>query len=180
MRLLAIALAAAATLAITPASAAQWAETVYEDLGVAKEWPNPPTREAGEYMSAIAGTVPTTEFHNEEDNIVFHMTVAEMQDHVDRAASILGECVANAEKEGTPLANMTNRVEGGADAIYGRLVSVDLADNGGRRQTACLFNATGRLYIISATVLPEHGQPNSSMVIRFTNSLSFDLSGYDG
>ena len=106
------------------------------------------------------------------------MTVAEMQDHIDRSASILGECVANAEKEGTSLANMTNRVEGGADAIYGRLVSVDVANNGGRRQTACLFNATGRLYVIQATVLPEHGQPNSSMVIRFTNSLSFDLEGY--
>jgi len=178
MRHIAIAIATAALFASVPASAAQWAETIYEDLGIAKEWPNPPTREAGEYMSAVAGTVASTEFHNEEDNIVFHMTVAEMQDHVDRAASVLGECVANAESEGTMLANMTNRVEGGADAIYGRLVSVDLANNGGRKQTACLFNATGRLYIISATVLPEHGQPNSSMVIRFTNSLSFDLAGY--
>lgn len=178
MRLMAIAVAAVAMLASVPASAAQWAETVYEDLGIAKEWPNPPTREAGEYTTPVVGTVPSTEFHNEEDNIVFHMTVAETQGLVDRAASVLGECVANAERQGTPLANMTNRVEGGADAIYGRLVSVELANNGGRRQTACLYNATGRLYIISATVLPEHGQPNSSMVIRFTNSLSFDLEGY--
>jgi hypothetical protein len=178
MRLLAVAFAAAAMLVSLPASAAQWEEVIYEDLGIAKEWPNPPTREAGEYNSAIIGTVPSTEFATEDDNIAFHMTVAETQDHVDRAASILGECVANAERLGTPLANMTNRVEGGADAIYGRLVSVDLANNGGRRQTACLFNATGRLYIVSATVLPEHGQPNSSMVIRFTNSLSFDLEGY--
>jgi hypothetical protein len=149
-----------------------------EDLGIAKEFPGEPTRTAGEYTTPVVGTVPTTEFHIEDDNIVYEMTVAEVQDKINVASSILGECVANAEHEGTPLANMTNRVEGGADAIYGRLVSVDLANNAGRRQTACLVNAQGRLYIIRATVLPAHGQPNSSMVIRFTNSLSFDLSGY--
>jgi hypothetical protein len=171
------AMAAVALLVSGPASAAQWAEYRYEDLGIAKEWPNPPTQTAGEYTTPVVGTVPSTEFHNEEDNIVFHMTIVETQNMIERASSIFGECVGNAEREGTPLANMTNRVEGGADAIYGRLVSVDLANNGGRKQTACLFSA-GRLYIISATVLPEHGQPNSSMVIRFTNSLSFDLAGY--
>ena len=149
-----------------------------EDLGIAKEFPGEPTRTAGEYTTPVVGTVPTTEFHLEDDNIVYEMTVAEVQDKINIASSILGECVANAEREGAPLANMTNRVEGGADAIYGRLVSVDLANNAGRRQTACLVNAQGRLYIIKATVLPAHGQPNSSMVIRFTNSLSFDLSGY--
>lgn len=178
MRFIGMAIAVIAMLASVPASAAQWEEYRYDDLGISKEWPNPPTREAGEYTTPVVGTVPSTEFQTEDDNIIFHMTVAETEDHIDRAADILGECVANAEREGTPLANMTNRVEGGADAIYGRLVSVDLANNGGRKQTACLFNATGRLYIISATVLPEHGQPNSSTVIRFTNSLSFDLDAH--
>jgi len=178
MRLVAIAIAAAAMLASSPAGAAAWEEYRYEDLGIAKEFPGEPVRTAGEYATPIIGTAPTTEFYYEEDNIVFEMIVVELQDKVGISASILGECVANAEGEGTPLANMTNRVEGGRDAIYGRLVSVALADDGGRRQTACLFNATGRLYVIRATVLPEHGQPNSSMVIRFTNSLSFDLEGY--
>jgi hypothetical protein len=179
MRLFVIAVAACAILASQPAAAAAWEELKMEDLGIAKEFPGTPTRTAGTYTTPVAGTAPTTDFYYEEDNIVFDMRVVELQDKVGISASILGECVANAEAEGTPLANMTNRVEGGEDAIYGRLVSVELADNGGRRQTACLYNATGRLYIIRATVLPEHGQPNSSMVIRFTNSLSFDLSGYE-
>ena len=179
MRLIAIAMAAAAMLATASAEATDWSEYRYEDLGVIKEFPGEPTRTEGVYTTPIVGTAPTTEFTYEEDNIVFEMTVVELQDKVGISASILGECEANAESEGTPLANMTNRVEGGEDAIYGRLVSVELANNGGRRQTACLFNATGRLYIIRATVLPEHGQPNSSMVIRFTNSLSFDFERYE-
>ncbi len=178
MRLIAIAFAAAAMLASAPAGAAEWAEYRYEDLGVIKEFPGEPTRTEGEYATPVVGTAATTEFYYEEDNIVFEMAVVELQDRVDISASILGECVANAEAEGTPLANMTNRVENGPDAVYGRLVSVALANEGGRRQTACLFNATGRLYVIRATVLPEHGQPNSSMVIRFTNSLSFNFDRY--
>lgn len=179
MRLIAIAMAGAVMLAAGPVGAAEWAEYRYEDLGVIKEFPGEPTRTEGEYTTPVIGTAPTTEFYYEEDNIVFEMTVVELQDKVGISASILGECVANAEAEGTPLANMTNRVEGGEDAIYGRLVSVEVANNRGRRQTACLFNATGRLYIIRATVLPEHGQPNSSMVIRFTNSLSFNFERYE-
>jgi hypothetical protein len=179
MRLFAIAMAAAAMFVASSATAAEWAEYRYEDLGIIKEFPGEPVRTTGEYTTPVVGTAPTTEFSYEEDNIVFEMTVVDLQDKVGLAASILGECEANAEGEGTPLANMTNRVEGGEDAIYGRLVSVELANNGGRRQTACLFNATGRLYVIRATVLPEHGQPNSSMVIRFTNSLSFDFDPYE-
>jgi len=179
MRFLAAMMMAATTLAAGSAAAAPaWQEMVMEDLAIAKEFPGDPTRTAGEYTTPVAGTVPATIFHIEDDNIVYEMIVAETQDKMAVGSSILGECVANAEAEGTLLANMTNRVEGGADAIYGRLVSVDLANNGGRRQTACLVNATGRLYVIKATVLPAHGQPNSSMVIRFTNSLSFDLTGY--
>ena len=178
MRTIMIAIAAAAMLVSGPVAAAAWEEHRFEDLGIAKEFPGEPTRSAGEYVTPVVGSAPTTDFTYEEDNIVFDMRVVELQDKVGISASILGECVANAEGEGTPLANMTNRVEGGEDAIYGRLVSVALANDGGRRQTACLYNATGRLYVIRATVLPEHGQPNSSMVIRFTNSLSFDLEGY--
>jgi hypothetical protein len=178
MRLKMIAIAAAAMLISGPASAAAWVEHRFEDLGVLKEFPGEPTRSAGEYVTPVVGTAPATDFYYEEDNIVFEMRVVELQDKVGISASILGECVANVEAEGTTIANMTNRVQNGEDAIYGRLVSVSLANDGGRRQTACLYNATGRLYIIRATVLPEHGQPNSSMVIRFTNSLSFNLEGY--
>ena len=179
MRLTAIAIAAAAMLFTGPTMAAAWEEYRLEGLGVVKEFPGEPTRSAGVYTTPVAGTAPTTDFYYEEDNIVFAMRIVELQDKVGISASILGECVANVEAEGTPIANMTNRVQNGEDAIYGRLVSVALANDGGRRQTACLYNATGRLYIISATVLPEHGQPNSSMVIRFTNSLSFDFDAYE-
>lgn len=179
MRLIPMTLAAmtALILACGPA-AAQWREIVYPDLGVGKEWPAEPTRTKGEYKTEVVGKegVPADILQVEVDNIVYKMTVADLQkpEFVARSASLMGECVFDAEEAGTPLANMTNRVEGGINAVYGRLVSVDLADNKGRRQTACLFTK-GRLYIIEATVLPAHGQPNSSQVIRFTNSLRFAI-----
>ena len=97
MRLVAIAIAAAAMLVSGPAGAAAWEEYRYEDLGIAKEFPGEPVRTAGEYATPVIGTAPTSEFYYEEDNIVFEMIVVELQDKVGISASILGECVANAE-----------------------------------------------------------------------------------
>ena len=159
-------------------AAAQWKEYMYRDLGIAKEFPAEPRREAGEYKTGVVGreAVPSVILTTERDNVVFRMTVVDLQkpEFVARSASIASECIFMAEEEGTPLANMTNRVEGGINAVYGRLISVDLAENKGRKQTTCLFTK-GRLYKIEAHVLPEHGEPNSSMAIRFTNSLRFNI-----
>ena len=156
--------------------AASWEEHRYEadDLAMLKAWPGEPTRTTIEYATPVIGTASAEQLVYEEDNIIFRMTVVMLPDSGDVGASIFGECVAMAEAEGTPVANMTARVEPGARAVYGRLVSVNLADDGGRAQTACFFTK-GKLYKIEAIILPEHGQPNSSMAIRFTNSLSFNI-----
>jgi hypothetical protein len=177
MRLTAILFAAAVMAASScPAMAASWEEHRYEadDLAMLKEWPGEPERESIEYSTPVIGTAPAEQLVYEEDNIIYRMTVVMLPHLVELGASVSGECVAMAEAEGSPLANMTARVEPGARAIYGRLVSVDLNDNGGRAQTACFFTK-GKLYKIEAIILPEHGQPNSSQAIRFTNSLSFNI-----
>ncbi len=181
MRLLAIAVAAiisalALGFSSSPSMAASWEEHRYEadDLAMLKAWPGEPTRTTIEYATPVIGAASAEQLVYEEDNIIFRMTVVMLPDSGDVGASIFGECVAMAEAEGTPVANMTARVEPGARAVYGRLVSVNLADDGGRAQTACFFTK-GKLYKIEAIILPEHGQPNSSMAIRFTNSLSFNI-----
>ena len=158
---------------IAPAAAA-WKDYTYPELSLGKEFPAEPARRAIEYKTQVAGTAKATELAAKDDNIEYKVVVAELQHKADVGASIMGECVANAELEGEVLANMGTRIEPGAKAVHGRIVSVNLDNDKGRRQTACLFTQ-GRLYIIQATVLPEHGQPNSSQVIRFVNSLRFDL-----
>jgi hypothetical protein len=167
---------AAATAATLNAGAAQaaWEEHVYQDLGIAKEFPNPPARSTGSYSAPVAGTAPATILTVSEDNVDFRMTVVPLPAKQAVGAAIMGECTHVAEQEGQPLANMTTRIEAGARAVYGRLVSVDLRNNAGRRQTAC-FYTKGNLYKIEATVLPAHGQPNSSQAIRFTNSMRFNI-----
>ena len=181
MRPIAIAIAiVTSTLALVASAdsvmAAAWEEYRYEadDLAMLKEWPGEPTRQTIEYSTPVIGTASAEQMSYEEDNIIFRMTVIMLPDRGDVGASIFGECVAMAEAEGMPVANMTARVEPGARAVYGRLVSVNLSDNGGRTQTACFFTK-GKLYKIEAIILPEHGQPNSSLAIRFTNSLSFNI-----
>lgn len=181
MRLMAIAVAAiisalAVLVSSGPVMAASWEEHRYEadDLAMLKEWPGEPTRQTIEYATPVIGTASAEQLVYEEDNIVFRMTVVMLPGMTDIGASILGECVAMAEAEGAPVANMTTRVEPGERANYGRLISVNLNDDGGRAQTACFFTKE-KLYKIEAIILPEHGQPNSSLAIRFTNSLSFNI-----
>jgi hypothetical protein len=159
-------------------AAAQWKEYLYPDLGIGKEWPAEPKREAGMYKSDVVGreAVPSVVLSVEKDNVAFRMEVVTLDtpELVARSASITNECIFNAEEQGVTLANMTNRVEGGVNAVYGRLTSVELFENKGRKQTTCLFTK-GKMYIISAHVLPAHGEPNSSQAIRFTNSLRFRI-----
>ena len=160
-------------------AAAQWKEYMYKDLGIAKEFPVEPKQTTGEYKSGVIGrdvAAPSVILTAEEDNVVYRMEVVDLNkpDLIARSASITNECIFNAEEEGVTLANMTNRVEGGINAVYGRLTSVELFENKGRKQTTCLFTK-GKMYIISAHVLPAHGEANSSKAIRFTNSLRFAI-----
>lgn len=159
---------------VSSASAA-WSEYMFADLGIAKEFPAEPKREQTEYKTPVAGAAKATLLSTIQDNIEYRLTVVELQHKVEAGASIMGECAFMAEAEGDLLANATTRIEPGAGAIYGRLISVDLKNGAGRRQTACFFTK-GRLYKMQATVLPANGQPNSSQAIRFSNSMRFDFS----
>jgi hypothetical protein len=170
----------ALALPSAPASAA-WRDYLYADLGVAKEFPVEPKREATSYRTPVIGarSVPAVVFSGEEDHIIFRMTVADLRapQFVERSGTILSECIELAEQEGTVLARMPQRVEDGTDyRVYGHMTSVDLFGNRGRKQTNC-FYTKGRLIKVETVILPEHGEPNSAMAIRFTSSLRFRIDG---
>ena len=160
---------------------AAWEEYMFAELGIAKEFPSEPDVESGIYRTAVAGTgmVPALIYSVEEDHVVYKMTVADMRapEYIARSASILSECIYLAEQEGMVRAKMPQRVEDGINyRVYGHLTSVDLFEDQGRKQTNCFFTK-GRLFKIEAIVLPEHGQPNSSLAIRFSSSLRFRIDG---
>ena len=149
-----------------------WNEYIYDDLGFGAYFPNAPEREIGEYVSRW-GTAPATIIVLEEDNIVYRVTVAELQDKMEISATMTGECTALAEEAGKQVANVTTRIGTRETAVFGRLSTVDLNDDKGRAVTTCLFNK-GRLYKIEAIVLPARN-PEAPEAIRFANALSFNM-----
>lgn len=173
MRVIALGVAAAAVLAIHPAAAA-WKEYMLRDYGIAKEFPGKPTTSKITYKTPVMGTAQGTVFSVEQDNVVYKMTVIDAKKRWQAGASLMGECVYLAENSGKSRADMAARVENGLDAVYGRIISVDLPKNQGREMTECFFTK-GRLYKIQVLVKPAHGDPNTPDAIRFINSLRFDL-----
>jgi hypothetical protein len=167
-----------AALASAPAAAQQWQEHMFRELGIAKEFPAPPRMETGTYETPVIGrAVPSTVYSVTLDNIIYRLTIADLMqpEFVAKSASIYAECLEQAEGEGRVLARMPQRVEDGTEfRVYGQMTSVELANNGGRKLTNC-FYTKGRLYKIEATVLPAHGEFNSSLAIRFAASLRFRL-----
>jgi hypothetical protein len=158
-------------------AAAQWQQYTFSDLGIAKEFPAPPEKRTVTYDTPVVGrAVPATVYAVTQDDIVYSLTVAELgaPEFVAKSASIYAECIEMAEGEGRVLARMPQRVEDGTPyRVYGQMTSVALAD-GGRKLTNCFFSK-GRLYKIEVTVLPAHGEFNSSLAIRFAASLRFRL-----
>jgi len=67
------------------------------------------------------------------------------------------------------------RVEPGKGAVYGRRMTFDMPNNGGRSNVATYFTK-GHLYVLEATVLPANGDFTTPDAGRFLDSLVFDLS----
>lgn len=117
------------------------------------------------------------------DNIIYRMMVADYSDRVADGASILEEAIFehteaddHGLQHGTILGNTTSRIEPVVrGATYGRSITMDLPEKGGRTQTNFYFR-DGKLYEQSVTILPangDYGSPNGS---RFVESLLFNLT----
>ena len=117
------------------------------------------------------------------DNMVFRMLVADYSDRVPDGASILLEAIFqhteaddHGLQNGKVLGNTTTRIEPvGRGATYGRSITMDFPNGGGRNQTNFYFR-DGKLYEQSVTVLPANGDYSSPNGSRFVESLLFNLT----
>jgi hypothetical protein len=164
-----------ALAAMTVPAEAAWKSYVSNALGFSFEAPGAVTAEKGVYRAAVGGMKDAILYRSIEDNIEYRATVV---DFTARAAegSVLMEEAAFILQDGKQVRmNDFGRVETGANAVYGRKMTIDLPDNGGRKSVATYFTK-GRLYVLEATVLPANGDFASPNPGRFLDSLVFLLT----
>jgi hypothetical protein len=132
----------------------------------------PPVRRRG--IEAVPGDRLATHFEVELDNIIYRMTVVNLQDVVARSANAVLECI-NLYEEAGVVVHFPARTGRGGDpqgGTWGREVTVDLPNNRGRVVGACYFTK-GNLYRFESHILPNHGDMNALDAVRFTNAVEF-------
>ena len=175
MRRIAIAILSAASLAVMTAPAqAAWHSYVSHQLGFSFEAPGEVKSSPGLERAEIAGPRETTVFRAVDDNIDYRVTVEDFPQAQADGADLLGERAYQFQNNRKVLMDTFGRVEPGKEAIYGRKITVDLPNNGGRALAAFYFTK-GRLYIMQATVLPANGDYATPDAGRFIDSITFNL-----
>jgi hypothetical protein len=169
MRLTVLAILAGAALAATAAPAtAAWRGYISHPLGFAFAAPGELKVEKGTYAGAVAGTRSTTVYHFIDDNIVYNAVVIDVVDKANDAATLLGEAEFLFQENKKVLMDTFGRV----DRQYGRKLTVDLPNNGGRT-TAAFWFINGRIVSLQATVLPANGDYDTPEMARFVDSITF-------
>ena len=169
MRLAALATFASVMLAaMTAPAAAAWNGYISHPLGFAFAGPGEMKVEKGTYNSPIAGPRETLVYAFLEDNIEYKVVVVDMRDHANEAATLLGEAQFLFQDKKKVLMDTFGRL----DRQYGRKLTVDLPNNGGRSMGAFYF-INGRIVSLQATVLPANGDYETSETGRFIDSITF-------
>jgi hypothetical protein len=171
MRLTALVAGSLATLvgalAATPAAAA-WRSYISHPLGFAFAAPGELKMEKGSYRGAVAGPRETTVYRFADDDIEYKAEVIDMTGAANDAASLLGEAEYLFQDGKTVLMDVFGRV----DRQYGRKLTIDLPNNGGRTSAAFYF-INGRIVSLQATVLPANGDYDTPEMARFVDSITF-------
>jgi hypothetical protein len=163
---------------------ADWQEYVYEEFGLAKEFPLPPLRSQSIYAEPetsrdtprIAGSDRvSTLFETKLDDIIYRMEVVDISDAVERSANIFSECLYLSEQAGEEISNIHMGVGGEDSEVYGRLAAVELYEDQGHLLTACFYKE-GYLVRVDAHILPENGNSGSPQAYRYVTTIRFDLS----
>ena len=167
MRFTARAFVAAAALAMmaAPAQAQAWKTYVSRDLQFSFSAPGEVKVERGVYKGERSGDHPAVIFRSVVDGIEYKATVVDFNSQVGDAASLLEEAVVTFM--GTRKTLMDNY--GRVNNLYGRKVTVDTPNNGGRSMASFYFNK-GYLYRMQATVRPANGDYASPDAARFIDS----------
>src|SRR5215831_13032459 len=134
MRLTATVMAAVLAATTAPAIAA-WRGYISHPLGFAFAAPGELKVEKGTYRGAVAGTRDTLVYRFVDDNIEYKAVVIDMTDKANDAATLLGEAEYNFQDGKKVLMDTFGRV----DRQFGRKLTIDLPNNGGRTTAAFYF-----------------------------------------
>ena len=165
--------AALLALAISPAEAAWQSYYTKEPVRFSFDVPGELKSEKATYNSAMVGQRDAIVFKSAEDSVEFTVTVVNFTGRTNDESALIKEATATYLDKMTVLADDDARV----DSSYGRKVTVDLPDNGGRSMTAIFFK-DNYLIRLQANVLPG-GNPRSYHMGRFVDSLAFNANRAD-
>jgi hypothetical protein len=168
LRSTAIAISLGAAFGWTTTATAAWRGYISHPLGFAFAAPGEPKIEKGTYRGVVAGERNTLVYRFFDDNIDYRAVVIDMTDKASDSASLLGEAEYLFQENKKLLMDSFGRV----DRQYGRKLTVDLPDNGGR-STAAFYFVNGRIISLQATVLPQNGDYDTAQMARFVDSLTF-------
>ncbi len=164
---LAILVGTALMMAAVPAQA-QWRGYVSRDLGISFHAPGDMITERGTYSGDRTGDHPTIVYRSAANDIEYRVVVSDFRERSDEGASLVIEAAFTFQDEKNVLMDAYARI----DDTFGRKVTIDLPDNGGRSMGSFYF-FQGYLYQTFATVLPANGDYGSPFMGRFIDSLSF-------
>jgi hypothetical protein len=165
---------AAVAMAAMPAQAA-WKSYINRELGFSFMAPGEVKTSVGTFRGEVAGPRQTIVYRSVEDNVEYKVTVMSFVQAQAEGANLLGEREFMFQNRKKVLMDTFARVEPGKDAVYGRKMVVDLADNKGRT-TGAFYFTKGRLITLEATVLPAKGDYATPDPGRFIDSIAFVLS----
>jgi len=169
MRLTALAtLMGAALMAMTTPATAAWRAYISHPLGFSFSAPGDLKMEKGTYRGAVAGARDTLVYSFVDDDIEYKVVVVDLSDKANDAATLLGEAGYIFQEDKKVLMDTFGRV----DRQFGRKLTIDLPNNGGRA-TAAFYFINGRIISLQATVLPANGDYDSPETARFVDSIAF-------
>ena len=163
------ALAGAAFMAtMAPAAAVTWHGYISHPLGFAFAAPGELKVEKGTYQAAVGGKHDMMIFRSVDDNIEYKAIVIDMTAQANQAATLMGEAQYIFQDRKKVLMDTFGRVDG----KFGRKLTIDLPNNGGRT-TAAFYFVNGRIVSLQATVLPANGDYDTPEMGRFIDSITF-------
>jgi hypothetical protein len=116
----------------------------------------------------VAGQRDTLIYRFDDDNIEYKAVVIDMTDKANNGATLLGEAEYLFQENKKVLVDRIERF----DRQFGRKLTVELPNNGGRT-TAAFYFIDGRIISLQATVLPANGDYDTPDMGRFVDSLTF-------
>jgi hypothetical protein len=162
----------AAVVVGSPALAEGWEEYAYPDYAFAVAFPANPQVETTTYHVADNRPVPARVYSVRQGNVVFKMTVAELEATNLEESAVIDHAIKTLSQGATVKVNIPARIY----QVYGRQLTVEGAD--GSRSMVQLFDYKRRFYQIEAKAPPDQNVSNpQSAVVRFHQSLTFTDGG---